>query len=368
MKSSPSRLLNRIETAIGEAATPLIADCLRAERACYLARQGRVDEAKSAIAALRRQYGSTPNVAMSAWLSLAEGLESYFRNLGAGSRDKVLRAQALSAAAGLVPMQALSSAWLSQMDFTKLDVESMARNARQALKLAAANDSSARGRASLVLAQSLHVARRFDLALPWYRRAHAHATAQGDDATVSAFMHNMTCMRSDNLRQVKLTGLGDENDIDIVQTGSESTGRFDELIGASSLKAINPLLRARILSLQGRPAEALVLYEEHISVDVDQSFSRMKSDLLSDVAWCQIQLDQRESAVASAIAAEENLVADTQIDDRAATHTRLSWLYLSVGDSEAAQRHEMLASQAWGTYVQLQERIVQLLEDVSENG
>jgi hypothetical protein len=105
-----------------------------------------------------------------------------------------------------------------------------------------------------------------------------------------------------------------------------------------------------------------------MSVDVDQGFSRMKSDLLSDVAWCRFQLDQQENAIASAIAAEANLVADTQIDDRAATHTRLGWLYLAVGDSESAQRHKNLASQAWGTYVQLQEKIVLLLDGVSESG
>lgn len=368
MSPAPSRLLRQLEAAIGAAATPLTADCLRAERACYLARQGRLDEAKSAVIELRRQYGSAPNVAMSAWLSLAEGLESYFRNLGALSRDKVLRAHALSTAGGLVPMQALSAAWLAQMDFTKLDVESMARHVKQALKLAAPQDNPARARASLVLAQALHVARRLDLALPWYRRAHSHATALGDDSTISALMHNMACMRLDNLRQAKLTGLGDESDIDVVTTGAESTGRFDQLIGASSLKALNPLLRARIHSLQGRPAEALLQYEEHVEIDVDEGFSRMKSDMLSDVAWCRLQLDQRESALSSAIEAEASLVVETQIDDRASTHTRLSWFYGTIGDKEAAQRHQVLASDAWNKYVQLQRQIVESLGAVTEGG
>jgi tetratricopeptide (TPR) repeat protein len=368
MRPMPSRLLNQLEAAIAAAPTRLIADCSRAERACYMARQGRLDEARSTVTALRQQYGTAPNVAMSAWLSLAEGLESYFRNLGEGSRDKVMRAHAFSAAAGLVTMQALSAAWLAQMDFTKLDAEPLARHAKQALKLAAPNDHSARSRVSLVLAQSLHVAGRLDLALPWYRRAHAHATTQGDDATISALMHNMACMRLDNLRQAKLTGLGDGSDGDLVLTGTESTGRFDQLVGASSLNALKPLLRARTLSLLGRPSEALILYEEHLSIDVDQGFTRMKSDLLSDVAWCRLQLDQRESALASAISAEANLNSETQIDDVAATHTRLGWVYLAIGDDEVAQRHRVLASLAWNSYVELQARIVELLIGLSENG
>ncbi len=368
MRPATSRLLKQLDAAIDSAPTQLAADCLRAERACYLARQGRTDEAKSLVIALRKQYGSAPNVAMSAWLSLAEGLEIYFRTLGVGSRDKVLRAHALSAAAGLMPMQALTAGWLAQMDFTRLDVESMARHVKEALKLAAPEDNRARARASLVLGQALHFARRLDLALPWYRRAHTHATEQGDDAAISAFMHNMACMRLDNLRQVKLTGLTDNSEGGILMSGTESTSRFDQLIGASSLKALNPLMIARVHSLQGRPAEALIQYKEHLAIDVDQGFSRMRSDLLSDMAWCRFQLDQREAAISLAMEAEASLTAETQIDDRAATHTRLGWLHDAVGDSEAAKRHETHATEAWREFVQLQSRIVELLSAVVESG
>lgn len=368
MRPVPSRLLRELESAISVAPTGIVADCARAELACYLARQGRLDEARSIVTELRQQYGQMQNVAISAWLSLAEGIELYFRNLSTGSRDKVMRSHALSTAAGLVKMQALSAAWLSQMDFTKLAIEPLAQHAKQALKLAEPDDHSARSRASLVLAQALHVAGRWDLAAPWYRRAHTHATAQGDDATVSALMHNMVCMRLDNLRQTKLSGVGDASGSNLVLPGTESAGRFDELIGASSLSALKPLLRARILSLEGRPAEALILYEEHMLTDVDHGFSRMKSDMLSDVAWCRVQLQQSELALAAAVSAEGNLNSETQIDDRAATHTRLGWFYLAIGQMEEALRQETLALQAWDTYVGMQVKIVELLSTVTESG
>lgn len=368
MSPAPSRLLKRLDAGIESAATQLSADCLRAERACYLARQGRTDEAKSAVIALRKQYGSAPNVAMSAWLSLAEGLEIYFRNLGAGAHDKVLRAHALSAAAGLTSVQALAAGWLAQMDFTRHDFESMARHVKEALRLATPTDSRARGRASLVLAQALHVARRLDLALPWYRRAHVCATEQGDDAAISAFMHNMACMRLDNLRQSKLAGLTDDTEAAISMSGAESTSRFDHLVGASSLKALGPLMIARVHSLQGRPEEALALYEDHLAIDLDQGFLRMRSDLLSDMAWCRIRLDQREAAIALAVEAEASITPETQIDDRAATHTRLGWLSAAIGDGEATRRHEAYARAAWDEFVQMQRRIVELLASVGEGG
>ena len=361
-----ARLLKDLEAAIDAARTQLAADCARAERACYLARQGRVDDAKLVVMALREQYAASPNVAMSAWLSLAEGLEIYFRNLGAGSHDKVMRAHALSAAARLAPMQALSAAWLAQMDFTRLDVDSMARHVKEALTLASPSDFAARGRASLVIAQALHFALRFDLALPWYRRAHRWATQQGDDTAISALMHNMACMRLDGLRQIKLTGLPGGDEESALLTGTESTSRFDEMVGASSLKALNPLLIARIHSLQGRPANALVLYEEHIANDSEGDFARMRSDLLSDVAWCSFQVGEREAAMSAALNAEANLTPQTQIDDRAATHTRLGWLYAALEDVQQATRHQTLAADAWGQFVHLQDRIVQALGTVSE--
>ena len=368
MRSMQSRYLNHLEAAITSATSSLVADCFRAERACYLARQGQLDEANAVVTALRKKYLDAPNVAISSWLSLAEGLGSYFSNLGPGSRDKVLRAHALSAAAGLIKLKALSAAWLSQMDFTLLDAESLARNVKMALQLAAPDDHSSRSRANLVIAQALHVSGRLDLALPWYRRAHNHAIAQGDDATISALMHNMACMRLDNLRQAKLTGVGDLSESTLVLTGTESTVRFDELIGASSLQSLNPLLRARIHSLLGQFSDALSIYEIHISDNSKNDLSRMRSDLLSDVAWCCIQLNRRDSALESAHAAEANLLAETQIDDRAATHTRLGWIYLALGHEESANRHEFQAAQAWVAYRRLQFRMVELLIGLSENG
>ncbi len=366
MSAATSRLLKRLDAGIESATTQLAADCLRAERACYLARQGRTDEAKTVVVGLRKQYGSAPNVAMSAWLSLAEGLEIYFRNLGAGAHDKVLRAHALSAAAGLTPLQALAAGWLSQLDFTRLDIESMARHVKEALRLAAPTDSRARGRASLVLGQALHFAQRFDLALPWYRRAHGYATEQGDDSAISAFMHNMACMRLDNLRQSKLTGIADDDEAGISMTGAESTSRFDQLVGASSLKALSPLMIARVHSLQGRPEEALALYEDHLAIDVDQGFLRMRSDLLSDMAWCRIRLGQHAVAVSLAAQAEASITPETQLDDRAATYTRLGWLSAAIGDGEATKRYEAHAKAAWDDFVQLQGRIVELLSAVTE--
>ncbi len=289
MNPPASRLLQRLNAAIAGAKSQFTCDCAYAERACYLARQGDFAEASRTIRVLRKRYEAQPDATMSAWLNLAEGLVSYFSELGPGAYDKVLRAHALSAATGLTRLNALAAAWLAQMSFSRHDVVQVAIRASEALRLSESDHHSARSRANLVVAQALHVAGRSDLAAPWYTRARVHATAEGDELTISALMHNMVSMRLDNLRQSVLTGRGDPKAADLSLVGLDSSQNFDLLVGTSTLEALRPMMRARFLSLQQRNAEALQIYDQHFPGAVASDISRMASDVLSDIAWCRLK-------------------------------------------------------------------------------
>ncbi len=368
MNRPASRLLLRLNAAIAGARDPHTADCAHAERACYLARQGEFAEATRVIAALRKRYEPRPDAAMSAWLNLGEGLVSYFSELGSNAYDKVLRAHALSAAAGLVPLHALAAAWLAQMSFSKHDVEHVALRASESLRLSDTQHHGARARASLVVAQSLHVAGRWDLASPWYTRARVHATAEGDELTISALMHNMVSMRLDNFRQAVLTGRSAAREADLSLVGLDSSENFDLLVGTSTLEPLRPMMRARYLSLQQRSAEALQIYDQHFAGTVASEVSRMASDVLSDIAWCRLRQGDAQRARSDAIAAEQSLTARTQSDDRAATHSRLANIYRELGDDSDANRHAKLAESAWRDFESLQHRSVNLLGGMAENG
>ena len=117
----PSRLLLRLEAEIAGARTQLDADCKRAERAVYLARVGRFDQARAEVAGLQEAYARSPNARISSWLHLVVGLVEHFRDMNPKARDSILRAFALSSSANLVEMQALSAAWLAQMDYLRGD-------------------------------------------------------------------------------------------------------------------------------------------------------------------------------------------------------------------------------------------------------
>lgn len=368
MNEPTSRLLRQLDARIAGARDQHSADCVYAERACYLGRQGNFAEARMIIGMLRNRHDSRPDAEITIWLNLAEGLVSYFSELGLGAHDKVLRAHALSAATGLVRLNALTAAWLAQMDFSRLDTTSVANHVSESLRLSSSDHHSARCRASLVVAQALHLAGRWDLAAPWYTRARLHATEEGDELSVSALMHNMVSMRLDHFRQVILTGRGDAKAAAYAMVGIESSVNFDQLIGTSTLEAIRPLMRARFLSLQERTSEALQIYECHISNGISTSLVRLESDVLSDLAWCRLLQGDVAKAKDAADSAETSLTKTTQIDDRAATHSRLANVYSKLGDSKNTQRHELLAASAWEKFASVQQQFVTSLEGLTDAG
>jgi tetratricopeptide (TPR) repeat protein len=366
VSSQPLRLLERLDAAIALNPESLEGDCARAERACYLARQGQHEQAASELDSLRKRYESRPHPAISTWLSLADGLMSHFSDMGVAARDKMRRAHALSAAGRLMPLHALSAAWLAHMDDTRMDVDSMVRHLGQALHLADPDHHAARSRANLVAAQALHMAGRLDLAMPWYQRARSHAIAEGDDATISAVMFNMASIRATNLRQVALTGEGNAMEGVYALMSAEATGSFDARTGGVSAMPLLPLLRAQILTLQGEPVQALALYEEHL--DSARGMSRMHCANLADQAWCRSQVGQLDAACADALAAAASVGSDTQLDDRAATHSRCAQVFAALGDSAQAQRHIDLAVPLWQDYRAMQARVLDALSRVGPNG
>ena len=362
----PLRLVDRLDAFIARHPESFEGDCARAERACYWARQGQYEQATAELDALRRRYEAQPDPAISTWLSLADGLMSHFTDMGVPARDKMRRAHALSSAGRLLPLHSLSSAWLAHMDYTRMDFESMVRHLGQALHLAAADHHSARSRGNLVAAQALHFAGRLDLALPWYQRARTHANAEGDDATISAIMFNMASLRGSNLRQVALTGEGNAMEGVYALMSAEATVSFDERTGAHSAMPVLPLLRAQILALQGDPVQALAVYEANLNPV--PGMGRMRCANLADQAWCRSQVGQLHAARADALAAEASLGSDTQLDDRAATHSRCAQVFDALGDAEQALRHRDLATSLWQDHRAVQARVIDGVSGLRPSG
>lgn len=354
----PSRLLSDLNARIAKCRDPLENTCLRAEKAALLARQGELDAARRELAQIHSRYDHRPNAVVSAWVSLAEGLVIYFDDLGGAARDKIRRSLALSEAVGAKPITALSAAWLGQMDYSRLDFEPMLRHLPLALRSASADQHSALSRASLIVAVAYHWAERFDLARPWYAKAHLHATTEGDDPTISALMHNMTWLRAAEARRASVVGAFDNAEVRRAQMGAESTGRFDELVGMAALATLVPLLRAQILVLLEQYAEALAIFEATIDKSIEDGLARMACVLYADTAWCRLRMGDISGAVRDAGVAAASVSAQTHMDDRAMTHSRLANIYSEVQQLDMAREHTSHATEAWSIHTFRQSELV----------
>lgn len=358
-----SRLLARLDAAIAQARTPVDAACLRAERAGVLARQGHLAAARKAIDQLQAQFEWRPHAAVSAWISLAEGLYEQYSHLGAGARDRFQRAFALSGAAHLAPLHALSAAWLAHLDFTQHDMLQMSQHVVLALRGAAADNHAALSRANLVVAQGYHFAGRADLALPWYTRSRAHAMADGDEAGLSAMMHNQAELRGHQARLEAMFNPGSGEAARDALAGADSTENYDAVTGMGALGSLVPMLRAQLLVAAGRHADALALYEQRYDAAMAEGLERQKACFLADIAWCQWQLGRAADARASAGAAEQSLQQPCDVDDRALAHARLAQVQHALGNEVGALQLQARAERDLAVHRAGQARLVALLDD-----
>ena len=362
MKSPKSRLLARLDAALAKTRHPVDQACLRAERAGFLARLGHFDEARAVIASLHGQFDHHPHPAVSAWLSMAEGWMLHFGSMSSGARDKLKRAQALSTAAGLTQLQALSSAWLAHMDYLASDTDAMVRNVSLALKLASADNHGALARASMVVALAYDFAGRVDRAQPWYIRVREHATIDGDDTTLSALNYNLSGHRVHHAMEAAIFG-GDALEwARQASVTTEATGNFDAWVGTLALDALVPMQRACLASIQGQYGEALVLYEKHIDDARRQGLGRLASNYLADMAWCRWHLGDAAGARRDTEAAAEGIDPSMHADDRAMAHGRLAALFKLLDDSDAAQRHAALSRECLSVHRKVQAALIEALQ------
>ncbi len=362
----PLRALQRLDAAIASAKSPVDAGCLRAERASWLGRQGQFDAARSALLDVRSVQDTAPHPAVAAWICLAEGLIEHHSHYAAVARDRIRRAYALSAAARLRPLIALSAAWMAHLDYLYGDMQSLARHVAEALQEAADDHHAARSRACLVVASAYHWSGRLDLAQAWYVKARGHAMSEGDQIGISAMMLNRAWIGGNQARVAAI--FGDENRVPDgtqlrqLMLGAESSGHFDAHVGKTSQRSLMPLLRAQLSMLQGDFDAALKLYEEQIPVAIGEGMDYMLPVFRADTAWCHVRLGRPEAALGDAQVAEAAFGADCEAEDRAIAHGRLAAVFRALDMPEPAEAHATQAQENVQLLRESQARLITLLD------
>jgi hypothetical protein len=372
MNKPRSRLLASLEAAIKSAANPIEAQCLRAERAALLARQGQLERAQGVIDELNAQLAWQPgNTLLRAWLALAEGLHGYYSVIGRDAQASVERAYALAKDSGPAGarLRATTAAWLANMAFNNDDEwPRMAALVREAFDAAAPEHRGARARAALVAGYAYHFGGQAERAQRWYEASRRHAIAEGDEAHLSALMHNQAWMRASQARMALLFDAGARDDKAVTQAlssavmSAESIGHYDAGIGTASLGSLVPMLRAQVLTAQGRWDEALALFDVNFDSALTEGLKRIAPCLLADRAWCEWHLGRADKARALAGAAEQALAEPCDIDDRAMALARMAQVRDALGETGTGAAHRSESTRLFETHREQQQRIVALLD------
>ena len=358
----------RLDAAIAAAANPVEAQCLRAERAALLARQGQLEAAKAIIDELNTQLAWQPNTALRAWLALAEGLHGHYSALGRSAQTGIEQSYMLAQGLGaLTRLQALAAAWLANMAFANDEMPRMAALAREALDTALPEHHGARARAALVAGYAYHFAGDNTRAQPWYEASRRHAIAEGDETHLSALMHNQAWMRASQARLELLfnTAGSDAAHADAMSRalmGAESIGHYDAGVGTASLGSLVPMLRAQVLTAQAKWPQAMALFETHFDAALTDGLTRLAPCLLADRAWCEWHAGNARKAQALVAAAEQALAQPCDTDDRAMASARLAQVCTALGDNAAAERHRKSSQTHHATHREQQQQIVALLD------
>jgi hypothetical protein len=348
MTTRISRLAAQLDAAVAAAANPLERRSRQAERAMLWARQGKFDAARATVDALKAEAALQPLPLPDAWLMLAEGVLSYYRNLG---REAGVQLQAaLDAARALADKQAdartvaaLAAAWLALPVFAGNDTALVARLLRDAFDLSDAQQHAVRARASLVAAFAYQVAGQVERSQAWLALSRRHAIALGDDTHLSALMHNQAALRVNLARLAHL--FGDERseralaqDLEQALVLIDSVNRYDDGIGNPALRSLVPTLQAQLLTAQGRWADALNVFDAHLERALREGMGYQAPCLYADAAWCAWNLQRLERCEAATAAAEAGLQDDCDADDRAMALARLAQLHAARGDAPKAEQ------------------------------
>ncbi|WAC73588.1 hypothetical protein OU995_02235 [Roseateles sp. SL47] len=356
-----SRLFKQLDQQVASAPSPMASVGPRARRAMQLARHGALTEAREALTLLHQLSFQHPHADIGAWLHLSEGLMAYYNGFSLQpAQERIQRAYAIASThPGLEEVQVLADAWLAQLAFVRHELDGLITHARRCLALARPDeDHGALARLSMALGVSWHFTGDGETAQRWYQRARLHAAAEGDDTTLSALMYNMAAMRVAQLRRDSLAG---KVRVQEMLLSVDSIGHYDAAVGAAMMNELTPVLRAQVLTVEGRFEEARTLYEQHLPQAMSLGLERLGSSLLSDVAWCRANSGQQDLALRQAREAEVELDPSCDLDDRAITHSRLAQVFGLLGETADAQRHEALAAQVWAQFATHQQHWRQAL-------
>jgi hypothetical protein len=353
-----SRLLSNLNAQAGGTRDPVIWAKAVCRAAAHFAAHGKTHEALTAIGVVRAQFGVNLHFDIASWLMLAEGVLHYFKAELPQAYDRVRRAYGLAIALQNNSAFPACAAWMAHLEFNDAKYLEMSKHIEEALTRATPTDNQAIARASLVLATAFHYANDFERARPWYEKARLNAASEGDDATVSATLHNMASLRAWNVRIDDSFGGETSKETQRVTLEAGSSLTYDYAIGHRGLDFLGLMLQGLIATIDRKFDAGLAKLEQ---IDLSNIPLRLRPLVLVDIAWCQTQLGDEPAGWQNALKTASIIDAARDNDDIAYVNSRMKQICLRNNQPEEAARYESAARQALEQHRQVQRELLATL-------
>lgn len=358
-----SRLLRELESLVGSTDDPLVWARGMCRLALYFARQGDTEQSLDAMKAVRTRFEGALGAEVAAWLMLAEGVLNFSQGDLGASADRLRRSYAIAIASNSVDARPICAAWLAHMALNTRRFSNMVSFLRESLTQAKPDDHATLARASLVLADAFHYAGRFDLARPWFEKARLHATNEGDEAAVSAMLHNVAAFRTSNVRLADALGTKLPDEARRASMEAMSAAAYDRAIGTRSFGEFLPHVNEQLLIVDKKYKQAL---EQLSKIEVQGLPTRVHAVHHVDHATCALQTDDTILADELSVAALDALDRyEMDPDDVAYVCCRLIAILTAVGRTSKADELQLRATAAIEKHRDIQEALCTSLTELT---
>jgi len=359
----PSRLLGDLDRTIQTTSDRIVWARSMCRQASTFARQGETEDAVQTIDAVRTKFGNALEPEVAAWLMLTEGILRFFSgndDLGIG---RLRSAYALAEAIGHCVARPTCAAWMALYSLNTRRFDDMAKLLKESLQMADKDDHQARARASLVLADGFHFGGRFDLARPWYDVSRLHATREGDEATISAILHNVAAFRAANIKLADALGARLPDEARFASMEAMSATAYDRAIGTKSFAQFIPHVTAQLLVVEKRYVEAYAILSR---IAVGGLPTRVHAVHYVDLATCALHESEGSHVDQMVRSAELALEAPMDSDDIVYTCCRLASIYEALDNKEMATKSQARATREIVAFRSLQTELVTKLARVAD--
>ena len=346
--------LKDLDAALLATTDALTRERLKAERICVLARLGRLEEARLALAGLRAQLPRHRSEELAAWAAFATAMLHHVDADCAAATAQFAQAQAQAQAGAASALARLAGAWHATSLFNQGDVPAAVAAVAPLLPLAQGSDHAAALRIALTLGDLFVHGGDVAAGQAWYLQARQHARLHGDASLLSTVLYNMAALRVNAVALAAALGEADADPARRLLVEVESITHYDG--GLGTLVAVNyvPLMRAQLLLVLGQWSDALALYRDYVAAQAPRGTLHAMSRHVAEHAWCLWQAGASGDALIAADALARRLGrGDAQLrddDDQAVTHARLAQLYTAAARPDEAAAHQAQGDAALARY------------------